>query len=56
VCITVDMHVQVPLRQDSWTDVTFSTGDPLAWQGDVLVVGLHQEAVSGDSMMSTWKY
>lgn len=47
-----NMRVQVPLRQDGRTDVTFDTGDPLDWQGDGLLIGLHQEAVAGDAIAS----
>jgi hypothetical protein len=50
------MHVQVPFRQDKWTDVTFSTDDPFGWQGDVLVIGLHQEPVAGESTIGMWCY
>lgn len=41
------MHLQVPLRPQQWTQITFSDGKALDWQGDLLVIGLHEEAVKG---------
>lgn len=41
------MHAQVPLRPQQWTDISFSDGQVLNWQGDLLVIGIHEEAVKG---------
>lgn len=40
--------VQIPLRASGQTEVSFVDGDPLQWQGDGLVYGLHSDAVSGE--------
>jgi len=41
---------QLPLRPDSWTEVTFDDGEALDWNGDLLVIGLHTEAIEGARM------
>mmetsp|Transcript_13046 Transcript_13046/g.39534 ORF Transcript_13046/g.39534 Transcript_13046/m.39534 type:complete len:557 (-) Transcript_13046:602-2272(-) len=38
---------EIPLRAKEQTDVSFAEGDPLLWSGDLLVYGLHTEAVAG---------
>lgn len=41
------LNKEVPLRPQQWTQISFFDGNALDWQGDLLVIGLHEEAVKG---------